>query len=409
MMNKKPFAEAVEQLVKEKHGILHPVEVSWPTERDEDWRFTRLSGLMKRGVHLPSFETVQSSDLNGHAILKDAHRLVFVNGHFAAELSEQSDVAGLTIGYETVTPMKKVDAFTDVSDQLSEKECVIRLAKNSNPDKPVYIMHVVTDSSGEALVMPRIRIKLAPFSKATIVEDFLDLTGGAYVQIPVSSTSMEEQSHLVYVKIQRQNRHSYFLNRSYADISRGAHYESYTVMLGGHFSRNDVQATQISPEIQCTLDGLVLLSGNQFSDTHSVMDHAKPHGESHQLHKVILLGHAHSVFNGKIFVRQDAQKTNSFQENRTLLLSHTATVNTKPQLEIFADDVKCSHGATIGQLEDEQLFYLKSRGIGEVEARQLLIHAFAGEVINKIPLPELRAFLDHFVSRFVPSPEEATV
>jgi Fe-S cluster assembly protein SufD len=400
------FLDAINALIASRKGGVTPDRLVWPAENDEEWRFTSLHGLSKISVSLPITHLLGADVPAKLSVLQDAHRIVFLNGRLQTALSDINGIGGLSIRPAGVTPLNREDTFTTISDLLAESALEIHLHKDANISKPLYLLHIVSDDSGKALVLPRTVVRAERFSHMVLVEDFVDLTEHAYVQIPVSNAALAEGAHLVHVKLQRQNRKSFFLNRSFADIGRDAHYESYTISLGALFSRNDVVATQQDTGIQCTLDGLVMLSGNQFSDTHSVMDHAKPHGESHQLHKVILLDRAHSVFNGKIFVRPGAQKTNSFQENRTLLLSELAKVNTKPQLEIFADDVKCSHGATVGQLVDEQMFYLKSRGLNEESARQLLIHAFAGEVIQKIPVPELSAWLDRYVTAFVPKPEE---
>jgi Fe-S cluster assembly protein SufD len=176
-------------------------------------------------------------------------------------------------------------------------------------------------------------------------------------------------------------------------------YNSKTVAYGAQFSRFDVRASGHGSEIDCTLDGLAVLEGDQESDTHSVMDHREPNAGSHQLHKMILDDDAHAVFNGKIFVQPHAQKIDAYQLNRSLLLSDRAKVNTKPQLEIFADDVSCTHGATIGELEDDHLYYLRTRGLGEEEARELLIYGFAAEIIETIPLESLRERLRETIAR----------
>jgi Fe-S cluster assembly protein SufD len=184
-------------------------------------------------------------------------------------------------------------------------------------------------------------------------------------------------------------------------VGKQANYSSYSFNFGAKLSRNDIRTIQTGIEAHFTIDGLVMLQGDQVSDTHSVMDHAFAHGTSHQLHKVLADDKSHSVFNGKIFVRQDAQKIDSFQENRNILLSDQAKINTKPQLEIFADDVKCSHGATIGQMETDELFYLKSRGLSETQSKLLITRGFALEVIDEVQIVELVTLLSDEVERFV--------
>jgi Fe-S cluster assembly protein SufD len=205
--------------------------------------------------------------------------------------------------------------------------------------------------------------------------------------------NLERDAYVKHTKIQRESRQAIHIARTAAHVKQHSNYESYTITLGAKLSRNEPRITQLEEETEFTVDGLVLIDGRQVSDTHSVMDHRFSYTDSHQLHKCVINGRAHSVFNGKIFVRQDAQKIDSFQENRNLLLSRKGTVNTKPQLEIFADDVVCTHGATVGQLEDDEVFYLKSRGLSGQQARELLTYAFALETIENITVDSVQELL----------------
>jgi Fe-S cluster assembly protein SufD len=247
---------------------------------------------------------------------------------------------------------------------------------------------------------PRVLVTAGMHARATVVEESVGVEGSVYLNVPVLEFDLQRGAHVTHVKVQRDSKQAFHIGRVGATIARDGHYESYSIQLGSRISRNDVVATQTEEQMFATLDGLVLIGGDQLSDTHTTMDHAKPYGESHQLHKVLVDGSATSVFNGKIFVRQDAQKVNSFQENRNMLMSVDGTVHTKPQLEIFADDVKCSHGATIGQLVPEELFYLKSRGLDDRASREILTQAFALEVIENIPVESLRKRLGHVVSNY---------
>jgi Fe-S cluster assembly protein SufD len=192
-------------------------------------------------------------------------------------------------------------------------------------------------------------------------------------------------------------------------VAKNSEYHAYTITLGGKLTRNEPKVIQEDEEVDFTLDGLVLIDGDQIADTHSTMDHRFSHAESHQLHKVVVNGNAHSIFNGKIFVRKDAQKIDSFQENRNLLLSRDGLVNTKPQLEIFADDVLCSHGATIGQLDPEEVFYLQSRGMTEQKAKEVLTYAFALETIENIKVDSVHQLLIDEVYRYTKANNVAKV
>jgi Fe-S cluster assembly protein SufD len=237
-------------------------------------------------------------------------------------------------------------------------------------------------------------------SEITVVEDHVGLGNNKYFNLPVVEVSAGKEAYVKHTKMQRDSREAIHIARTSAFVHKHANYESYTITLGAKLSRNEPRISQRDEEVQFTVDGLVLIDGDQVSDTHSVMDHRFPHCESHQLHKCVINDKAHSVFNGKIFVRQHAQKIDSFQENRNLLLSRKGVVNTKPQLEIFADDVVCTHGATVGQLDEDEVFYLKSRGLSEKQARELLTYAFALETIENITVESVQKLLVDEVHKF---------
>ena len=216
----------------------------------------------------------------------------------------------------------------------------------------------------------------------------------------MSEVILGPESRLSHIRLQKDGLESFHINRIVSKLDKNADLQSYTISLGAQIFRNDVRAIMNGEGSHATLDGLVLVSESQLSDTHSIMDHQTPHCTSHQLHKTIVDGSATSVFNGKIFVRKDAQKTDAFQENHNLQLSLDGMVYTKPQLEIFADDVKCSHGATVGQLNDEHEFYLKSRGLNDLECRELLTYGFATEVIESLPVESIKEDLRKSVETF---------
>jgi Fe-S cluster assembly protein SufD len=237
-------------------------------------------------------------------------------------------------------------------------------------------------------------------SDVTIIEDHIGLSDNRYMTIPVSEVKVKRGAHIHHVRIQRDNRDAIHVARPIAYVEKNSEYHSYTITLGGKLTRNEPRVVQEEEEVDFTVDGLVLIDGDQIADTHSVMDHRFSHAESHQLHKVVVNGNAHSIFNGKIFVRRDAQKIDSFQENRNLLLSLDGLVNAKPQLEIFADDVLCSHGATVGQLDPEEVFYLQSRGMTEEKAKEVLTYAFALETIENVKVESVHKLLIDEVYRY---------
>ncbi len=386
-----------------------------PDTNDEEWRFTNLKPLYRTDFSEAVAANVQ--DLIDSAEMPESAgaRIVFVNGHVDDTLSDLSAVLphAKVVTFSKADQQQTVeilehlnvhmsldeDAFLALNGSLLTDGVWIDLPKNAVVDAPIHILFL-NSSVQPAASAPRVLVTAGTHARATVIEESVGVEGSVYFNVPVLEFDLQRGAHVTHVKVQRDSKQAFHIGRVGATIARDGHYESYSIQLGSRISRNDVVATQTEEQMYATLDGLVLIGGDQLSDTHTLMDHAKPYGESHQLHKVLVDGAATSVFNGKIFVRKDAQKVNSFQENRNLLMSDDGTVHTKPQLEIFADDVKCSHGATIGQLVPDELFYLKSRGLDDRAARELLTQAFALEVIENIPVASLRERLGGIVSDY---------
>ncbi len=389
--------------------------IDQPDTSDEEWRFTNLKPLYRTEFSQASGSDVQ--DLLDSAELPESigSRITFVNGQIDESLTDLSNVASdARIVYfskanadESATIIDHLnthmsldqDAFLALNGSLLIDGVWIDLPKNVVVEAPIHVLFL-NSSSVPAAHAPRVLVTAGVNTRAVVVEESIGFEDAVYLNVPVLEFDLQRGAHVTHVKVQRDSKQAFHIGRVGATIARDGHYESYSIQLGSKISRNDVVATQTEEQMFATLDGLVLIGGDQLSDTHTTMDHAKPYGESHQLHKVLVDGSATSVFNGKIFVREDAQKVNSFQENRNLLISADGTVHTKPQLEIFADDVKCSHGATIGQLVPDELFYLKSRGLDDRASRELLTQAFALEVIENIPVESLRKRLGKVVSDF---------
>lgn len=236
---------------------------------------------------------------------------------------------------------------------------------------------------------PRCLVIAEAGSTCALIEDYVCLNQGVYFTDAVCEITLGENAAVEHTRLQRESPSAFHMAYGAVALARGSNYTAHNIAFGARISRHDLRITQNGEAAQCTLNGLALISGRQIADTHTVMDHAKPNGQSTQLHKCIADGGAHAVFNGKIFVRKDAQHTHAAQQSRNLLLSNKARIDTKPQLEIFADDVKCAHGATVSQLETEEMFYLNSRGLSPLTARNLLIYAFAEEIVDRIPVTSL--------------------
>jgi Fe-S cluster assembly protein SufD len=235
-----------------------------------------------------------------------------------------------------------------------------------------------------------VSIALGRAAQATVIETYIDGGLGDILTNVVSEIRVGDGAYLDHVKVQREASTSFHMAALRARVGRAGTFTSHALTIGGRIARNDIVAVLDGEGAECTLNGLYVAGGDALVDTHTTIDHARPHCPSHELYKGILAGHARAVFNGKIIVRPDAQKTNAKQTNKALLLTDEAQINSKPQLEIFADDVKCTHGATVGQLDEDAMFYLQARGVPAAEARNLLIHAFAGDVLDGIKVEAVR-------------------
>ncbi len=405
---------------------LHPVrsaaidrfaELGFPTLDDEEWRFTNVSPLTR----VP-FQAATRFDLDATVARKlndrligagSGCRLVFVNGRYAAALSTpgrlpEGVVAGsLAAALErTPEPLKahltryasfQENAFVALNTAFLQDGAFVSIPKGKIVEEPIHLVFVATPEAEPAVAHPRSLILAGVNSQATVVESYIGLEEGVYFTNAVTEIIAAENAILDHYKVQQESRPAFHISTTQIQQDRGSNFRSHAITLGGGLVRNDVNAFLGAPGGECTLNGLYLASGRQHVDNHTRIDHAQPHCTSHELYKGILDGQAHGVFNGKIYVHQDAQKTDAKQTNKTLLLSEDAVINTKPQLEIFADDVKCTHGATIGQLAGEAIFYLRSRGIGREQDRSLLTFAFANDIIGRIKVAPIRARLEEML------------
>ncbi|MEO5573583.1 MAG: Fe-S cluster assembly protein SufD [Gammaproteobacteria bacterium] len=375
-----------------------------PTTQDEEWRFTDLSPLLKVSFQ-PANVTPELELANiEHFIVPEAatSRLVFVNGIYAPQLSACASLPSGTVVNSLAEAMSSYDdvvrthigqladfqqdIFSALNTSLLHDGALVIIPKGQVVSAPIHLLFVSTHQENPTAVYPRCLIVAEKDSSFTLIEDYVSLDGDVYFTNAVTEIIVGENAEVRHAKLQRESRTAFHIAQCAVTLARDSVYTSTTVTFGARLSRHNLHVLQNAEGAQCTLDGLALISARQLADTHTFMDHAHAHGKSTQLHKCIVDGAAHAVFSGKVFVRKGAQLTNSAQSNRNLLLSDKARVDTKPQLEIFADDVKCAHGATVGQLDEEELFYLKSRGLNELAARNLLTYAFAAELIDRIPI-----------------------
>lgn len=383
-------------------------ELGFPGKHNEDWKYTSLAALLKVPFQLGQAEAVATEFIQPH-IFDNCHQLVLVNGRYSPELSAPKDLPpGLVLTSlaeaihkhgELVEPhlarhARHEDlALTALNTAFVRDGAFIYLRKNTAVEKPIHILHISTAAGEPIMAFPRYLIVAERSSQATIVESYVGPEDQVYFTNAVVELVAGENTHIDHYKIVRESGKAFHIANLQVAQQQYSNVFSHYIALGGHLIRNESRTVFLGENGECTFNGLYLGRDQQHIDNHTVIDHAKPNCNSYELYKGLLDDKSRGVFNGKIFVRPDAQKTDAKQTNQCLLLSDDATIDTKPQLEIFADDVKCTHGATVGQLEEASLFYLRSRGVDREQARSLLIYAFANDIIQRIQVEPIRAQL----------------
>ncbi|MCG3152294.1 MAG: FeS cluster assembly protein SufD [bacterium] len=376
-----------------------------PTTRDEAWRYTNIKSLLAQSYQLSGEGTVTTEQLAAYR-LPGATVLIFVNGRFAPALSDSlvlPDGCGygsLDASIQTVPerweslltrqPVGEMQAFEALTEAGWEGGAFLWLAAGVELEQPLQIIHVLAGEGVALLNLPRTALVLEAGAKATVIQTAAGLATGPRLHCSLTEIHLSEGATLDHYYIQRQRSNAAAIGTIRTWQESGSRYDCDSVTLGGALIRTSLQVTLQGPGADCELNGLYLLDGDRHSDLVTLVDHAAPHTTSRQRFKGILADQSHGVFTGKVIVRPDAQKISAEQSNPNLLLSDEATINSQPQLEIYADDVKCSHGATIGQLEEDALFYLRSRGIGMEAARAILTYAFAADVLANFAHPGLR-------------------
>ncbi|WP_298910631.1 Fe-S cluster assembly protein SufD [uncultured Nostoc sp.] len=398
-----------------------------PTTREEEWRFTDLSSLRQVKFNLETREFWSIKFDITQLTLPEAvdSRLVFVNGIFSPDLSSVADLpegiwvedlAGFPLEYRSrlqnylVQEQGTEEVFTALNTAAFTNASVVWVGKNVVVETPIHLLFLSIPGNSPILSQPRSLVVAESGSSVTLIEDYLyqptniedpdqiELGEVVHFTNAVTEIWVEENAQVNHTRIQQESAEAFHIGKTSVSQARDSRYTCNAINLGAKLSRHNLEILQTGEQTETTLNGLTMIFGKQLEDTHSTIALNHPHGTSEQLHKCIVGDRAHAVFNGKVFVPKPAQLTNAAQLNRNLLLSSKARVDTKPQLEITADNVKCAHGATVSQLEDDEIFYLQSRGIDENDARKLLVNAFAAEVINKIPIPSLRKILLNIVN-----------
>jgi Fe-S cluster assembly protein SufD len=397
-------------------GIARFGELGLPTLQHEDWRFTNTAAIAKLPF-APVFEatgTVTPEALAQFAFAgQPGIRLVFVNGHFAPQLSTiQRLPAGVRAGSLAAAlatdpgllqshlgryAASADNGFAALNQAFFQDGGFVHVPANTQVPEPIQFVYVATTRQPGAAIHPRNLVIAEAGSQVTILESYVSLGGAQYFTNAATELFAGDNARLEFVKFQDEAADAFHLAAFHGEFGRSSNVSVHSFALGAKLSRNNIRTKLAGEGLECVLNGLYLTRGEQLADHHMIVEHAQPHCASHEYFNGILDDKSRGVFHGRILVRPVAQKTDAKQTNKNLLLSDDAGADTKPQLEIYADDVKCTHGATIGQLNDESIFYLRSRGIGPDTARRMLIHAFAGEIIERIQHEPAREELDQIV------------
>ena len=389
-------------------------QLGFPSVRNEGWKYTNLAALAKENF-VPATRSEEALDVSGFAYPETASaHLVVVDGFLREDLSVKTGLEGVVAtdlfsaasdarynklvrkylarnaGYDS-------NGLTALNTALLQSGVFLLIPKNVKLETPLQITYVADAENSASF--PRVLIVVEENSSATVIENFVSNNGGRYFTNSIAEVIVKDGAQLHHYRVQRESNQAFHTATTAAELGRSSRYDTTSINLGGQLSRHDVSVVMDHEGAETSVDGLYMVGADQHTDTHSVIDHRQPHCTSHQLYKGILDGNGRAVFNGIVFVREGAQKTDAMQTNKNLLLSDKARVDTKPQLEIFADDVKCAHGAAVGQIDPDELFYLETRGINPELGRNLLTYGFAEEVIARIKIESIRAELDQTVLR----------
>ena len=397
----------------------------FPTVKDEEWRFTPVAPIARTPWRLGtkpdpsaprgSGTSLSETDLAPYRFGLDSWcTLTFVDGVFEPALSHRPTLPdgvsvapfaealerdpGLIERSYGATANAELTPFADLNTAFAADGAVVRVAAGVEVAEPIQLLYVTTPAVAGTAVQVRTLLLVEAGARAQFVESYVGLNGGSGgFHNVVTEVSVGEGAWVEHTRIQRESETTYHIGLTQVEQGRDSHYRSFSLAVGGAIARHDLRARLAGENVETLLYGLYLGRGEQLVDNHTVIYHERPNCRSWEVYKGILDGHSHAVFNGKVFVRPEAQKTDAKQTNRNLLLSDGAKVDTKPQLEIFADDVKCTHGATVGRIDESAFFYLQSRGIPRVEAQRLLTYAFAAEVVNEVASTPVREALDRLV------------
>lgn len=391
-------------------------EKGFPSKREESWKYTSLNTLLKTDYSVfPKKESyIDFNEVKKYFIQEiDSYKIVFIDGIYSSHLSETShdglDVCLMSAAltkpkYQLVIQTyfnkiaKKDESLTSLNTAFAREGAYINIPKGKVVAKPIQILHFATGNEAALLLQPRNLLVVGENAHVQIIERHQSLTSNAVFTNSVTEVFAQKNAIVDYYKIQNDVLSASLIDNTYISQQRNSHAAVHTFSLGGSLTRNNLNFYHQGEYVESTLKGVTILGEKQHVDHSTLVHHAQPNCESHQDYKGIFADRSTGVFNGKIVVDKIAQKTNAFQQNNNILMDDKATINTKPQLEIFADDVKCSHGCTIGQLDEDAMFYLQSRGIPHKEAKALLMYAFANNVLESVKIPEVKSRINKLIA-----------
>ncbi len=389
-------------------------QLPFPTTKHEEWKYTNVAKILKNNYAFNAPSTISKEEVDKFSLSTlDAHKLVFINGVFNEEFSSFESEKGIHILnlQDAYSQHKELieqhfgqyaayqeEPFTALSTAFAFNGVFVLAEKSAVASKPVFILNITDTREYPIIAQPRNLVLAEENSQITIIEDFVSLGENPAFLNYVSEFKVEKYAHVDHYKLQNKGANNYYVGTTQVKQTDNSNYNNTVITLGGGLIRNNLNILLDGEYCEAFMNGLYMLKDADHVDNHTMVDHLKPNSYSNELYKGVMDGKSTGVFNGKIYVRKYAQKTNAFQENKNILLSENATVDTKPQLEIWADDVKCSHGATTGALDEEPMFYLRSRGIGEDKARALLMNAFAADVVLRIKSEAFRTHIEELIT-----------
>ncbi len=391
-------------------------EKGFPTKKEEAWKYTSLNRILKHNYSVfPQKENaLEYRDVKKYFIHDiDTYKIVFIDGKYSSHLSETThdgmDVCLMSAAlckpkYRLVienyfNKIATKDGLSSLNTAFSNEGAFIHIPKNKLVEKPIQVLHFSTGNESALMLQPRNLIVVDENSHVQIIERHQSLTDNPVLTNCVTEIYANKRAIVDYYKVQNDNANASLIDNTFVNQKRESHCSVHTFSFGGKLTRNNLNFFQNGERIDSTLKGITIIGDKQHVDHNTLVHHIEPNCESHQDYKGVFGDSAVGVFNGKVVVDKEAQKTNAFQANNNILISDKATINTKPQLEIFADDVKCSHGCTIGQLDDNAMFYLRTRGIPEKEAKALLMYAFNNNVLNSVKIPELKQRINKLIAK----------